>query len=249
MQGGRYSRPTSAMVLAAGLGKRMRPLTDHLPKPMISIAGRTMIDRVLDKLVEAGVRKAIINTHYKAEMLADYIKKRQQTIDMELIISYEEVLLETGGGVAKALPYIGDEPFYAINSDIVWLDGKQPALDHLASVWDSETMDGLLLLHKVSRAIGYNGNGDFDLIGDHQLKRDNSPSFPYVFTGVQILSPKLFTDIPEGPFSLNVLYGRARQSSGVLNRIGGVEHTGDWLHIGTPEGVRLAEEFIENKDA
>jgi N-acetyl-alpha-D-muramate 1-phosphate uridylyltransferase len=239
--------PTCAMVLAAGLGKRMRPITDRIPKPMVEVAGRMLIDRALDKLQQAGVEKAIINTHYKAELLAAHIEKRRSELAMELIISYEDTLLETGGGVAKALPYIGDEPFYVINSDIMWLDGDIPALNRLADSWDGSQMDALLLVNKVASAVGYDGKGDFDLREGGVLERTDSRHFPYVFTGLQILSPALFTDIPSGAFSLNVLYGRARAASGVLNRIGGLEHTGDWLHIGTPEGVALAEAFLKKR--
>ena len=238
------THPTCAMVLAAGLGKRMRPITDHIPKPMVAIAGIMLIDRALDKLAAAGVKKTIINTHYKAPLLAAHIEKRRQDMDMELIISYEETLLETGGGVVAALPHMGKDPFYVINSDIMWVDGKKPALDLLAENWNSSTMDALLLVHPKEKAVGYDGKGDFELLPPNQLRRDDKPQFPYVFTGLQILSPLLFTDVPSGPFSLNVLYGRARQASGVLDRINGLENPGHWLHIGTPEGIGLAERFL-----
>jgi MurNAc alpha-1-phosphate uridylyltransferase len=242
-------RPCCAMLLAAGLGKRMRPITDHIPKPMVEVNGVMLIDRALDKLAAAGIEKTIINTHYKADMLAAHIEKRRADLPMELIISYEETLLETGGGVVKALPYIGSAPFYAINSDILWCDGLIPALERLALAWDSQAMDALLLVHKVKDAVGYDGSGDFTLLEGGRLERNQAAQFPYVFTGLQILSPQLFTEyasaIPTGPFSLNVIYGAAREASGVLHRICGLEHDGAWLHIGTPEGIALAENYLK----
>lgn len=234
-----------AVVLAAGLGKRMRPLTDHIPKPMVEVAGSTLIERVLNKIADTNIEEVIVNSHYKAEVLEEWLLSRQLSHPSpHIIISREEELLETGGGIAKILPHLENRPFFVINSDILWVDGLDPALKRLAAAWDAEKMDALLLVHKVKKAVGYDGKGDFYLRESGELVRENHAEHPFVFTGVQILSPRLFHDVPEGGFSLNVLYARHRKPDGVLTRIYGIEHEGDWLHIGTPEGVLLAEKFL-----
>lgn len=238
--------PEWAVVLAAGLGKRMRPLTDHIPKPMVEVGGHRLIDRALQKLAECGVNHVIVNSHYKAEVLEKHLERWQNSHHFSrVIISRETELLETGGGVARALPHLGNQPFFVINSDILWVDGVIPALEHLANSWDDSTMDALLLVHDVKKAIGYDGKGDFHLRASGELERAAGTEFPFVFTGVQILSPRLFTETPGSIFSLNVLYAKYRKPDGGLGRIHGIAHTGDWLHIGTPEGVELAEKFLQ----
>lgn len=241
-----HKGPKSAVVLAAGLGKRMRPLTDHIPKPMVQVAGVTLIDRVLTKIADAGVGQIIVNSHYRAEVLEKHLQEHLLLHPFpNIIISREDILLETGGGVAKVLPYLTEGPFFVINSDILWIDGIEPALSKLIAAWDDSKMDALLLVHNVKKAVGYDEKGDFFLRPSGELVRGQEAEHPFVFTGIQILSPRLFHEAPDGAFSLNVLYGRGRKHDGSLPRIFGVEHEGDWLHIGTPEGVQLAENFLE----
>lgn len=227
---------SSAMVLAAGLGLRMRPITATMPKPLVPVRGRTMLDRALDALAAAGVANCIVNTHYLGHMIAAHLNGRTAP---PVRISAEEVLLDTGGGVARALPMLGPGPFYSVNADILWEDGpRAPALARLASAFDAGTMDALLLVVALDHAVGYDGAGDFFLDGGRLARRGTAAHAPYVFTGVQVLHPRLLhQECPEGPFSLNVLYDRAMAEG----RLAGLVHDGRWFHIGTPEGLRLAE--------
>lgn len=217
------------MVFAAGLGLRMRPLTLDKPKPLIEVGGRTMLDRALDHLVHAGVQKVVVNTHYLAGQVEGHLRSRD---DLEITILREPVLLETGGGLKNALPYLGVEPIYVINSDIVWVDGETPALSNLCLHWRPE-MDVLLLLIERSRATGYDGMGDFSL-GENGLLTRPDGFRPYVFGGVQIVKPGIVANNPEEIFSLNQHYFNNPRAYGVV-------HDGMWLHIGTPEGLKLAE--------
>ena len=233
--------PSHAMVLAAGLGLRMRPLTEHRPKPLIPVAGRSMLDRVFDRLDEAHVPHRVVNMHWLAEQIAAHLANHSG-----VILSHEDVLLETGGGVARALPLLGSRAFFVCNADIIWLDGTRPALARLAEAWDEARMDALLLLEPVERAFGYDGAGDFFRADDGRLTRRSAKlSAPFVFTGVQILHPRLFAAAPDGVFSLNILYDRA-QAAG---RLFGLEHDGDWLHIGTPETLKAAESWFAVRKA
>lgn len=234
--------PNHGMVLAAGLGLRMRPLTDKTPKPLIPVAGRCMLDRALDQLTAVGVTRRVVNTHYLADQVSDHLQRRQQDegLGAEIAVSHEPDLLDTGGGVTKALRLLGEEPFFVINGDIMWRDGAEPALRRLAERWDDAAMDALLLVHPRDKAIGYDGPGDFDLAGNGVLSRRVGDSASLVFTGVQILSPRLFAGAPSGAFSLNKLYDRALAAG----RLYGLTHTGQWFHIGTPDGLRLAEDRL-----
>jgi MurNAc alpha-1-phosphate uridylyltransferase len=234
--------PKKAMLLSAGLGTRMKPLTDNLPKPLIPVAGVTLIDRALDWFATAGIEEAIVNTHYKAEMIEKHVAKRKQP---RVQISYEDIVLETGGGIKKALPFFGTTPFFSANSDVICLDGKIPAPHRLWQAWDDAHMDALLLLHPVSNAVGYDGKGDFFLEQGKLRRRLNHPSAPLVFTGAQLLHPRLFEGAPEGPFSLNVLYNRAMAEDGALHRVSAVVHDGAWLHVGDPQGLAKAETFLK----
>lgn len=226
----------SAMVLAAGLGLRLRPITERMPKPLVPVAGRTMLDRALDALDTAGVEACVVNTHYLGGMIETHLTERMRP---RIHLSREDVLLDTGGGVARALPLLGDAPFYAVNADIVWEEAKgQPALNRLAQAFDAERMDALLLVVPVERAVGYDGPGDFFLDGDGTLRRrGDARAAPFVFTGLQVLHPRLIRDVPDGPFSLNLLYDRARAAG----RLAGLVHAGRWFHVGTLEGLHLAE--------
>ena len=227
--------PKTAMVFAAGLGKRLRPLTDTVPKPLLKIAGRTILDRVLDRLVAAGIGKAVVNTHYLADQVETLLAARQKP---EIVLSFEPSLLETGGGVKNALPLLNGVPFYVINGDVLWLDGAHDTLIHLGRNMEADSMDGLLLLNPVVNAGDYRGQGDFflDQMG-HIRRRQPREVAPFVFTGIQILHPRLFEKTPDGPFSLNLLYDRAIASK----RLYGIVHDGEWFHIGTQAGLARAE--------
>lgn len=230
------------MVLAAGLGTRMRPLTERVPKPMIEVAGHTLIDRALDHLVAAGVTRAVVNTHYKARLLERHLAGRKSP---EIVISREDDLLDTGGGVKKALPYFGDEPFFVANSDALWLDGYRPALSRLVHAWNGRRMDALLLLHPTVAINAYQGLGDFFLDPEGPARRRCEDEVaPFVFAGVQILHPRLFRDAPEGRFSLNLLYDKAERAG----RLYGIRHDGPWYHVGTPESIAQAEALIAGRD-
>ncbi len=225
-----------AMVLAAGLGTRMRHLTADRPKPMVPVLGRPLIDRTLDRLGEIGVGEAVVNLHYRPDMLRAHVSGRKAP---GVVFSDETgLLLETGGGVAKALPLLGDAPFMVVNSDNIWIG--EDAFAPLAAGWDAGAMDALLMLVPVERAIGYSRAGDFFLGGEKLIRRGDAPSAPYVFTGAQILSPSLFDDVPEGPFSLNLVWDRAIAAG----RAFGIVHPGAWCDVGTPEGLAEAEEAL-----
>lgn len=232
----------TAMVLAAGLGTRMQPLTEDQPKPLISLAGQSLIDRVLDHLDEAGVSKIVVNTHYKAEMLERHLSKRDN-----LTFSPEPDLLETGGGVKNALPLLGDDRFFVVNSDAAWLDGPTPTLYRLSQAWDESEMDALLLFQRIVSVRGTVGPGDFflDSTGIATRRRERAVA-PFLFTGVQILHPRLFEKAPDGPFSLNLLYDAAEEAG----RLRAIVHDGEWYHVGTPRQREIAEyEIIHGNDS
>lgn len=229
-----------AMILAAGLGTRLRPITDVTPKPLVKVAGRALIDYCFDLLRQAGISRAVVNKHHLAEQISDYA---EAVTDLEVNVSDEtQALLETGGGVKKALPLLGELPFFVLNSDVIVLDTGASSLLQMHDMWEDGKMDALLLLHPVETAVGYAGSGDFHLGADGRLtRRMQGEGAPYLFTGVQLLNPVLFDDMPEGAFSLNLLYDKALASG----RLYGLVHHGHWLHVGTPEAVIEAGERIE----
>jgi N-acetyl-alpha-D-muramate 1-phosphate uridylyltransferase len=230
--------PRRAMVLAAGLGLRMRPITLRVPKPLIEIGGRSMLDRAIDSLEAAGVEEVVVNAHYLADAIEHHVTARRSP---RLRLSLETARLETGGGIARALPLLGTEAFFAVNGDILWRDGPTPTLACLAAAWDPGRMDALLMLHPVETAIGYDGPGDFALNDDGTLsRRADGYCAPYLFAGIQILHPRLFDGAPEGSFSLNLLYNNAIATG----RLHGTVHGGSWCHVGTPADIPLAEEFL-----
>ena len=233
------SAPRRAMVLAAGLGTRMRPLTDVMPKPLVKVAGRALIDHVLDRLAEVGVEQAVVNVHYFADQIQQHLSQRKTP---KIVISDERgLLLGTGGGVKKALPELGDAPFFHINSDTIWIDGVKPNLTLLAEVFDGKSMDALLLLAPTTESVGYTGRGDFAMAPDGRLrKRDEQEVAPFVFAGAAILSPALFKGAPSGEFSLTALFDRAAEAG----RLHGLRLEGLWMHVGTPEAVAAAETAI-----
>lgn len=227
--------PRTAMVMAAGYGKRMRPLTNTRPKPMVELMGRSMIDRILDRLQAIGVEQVVVNTHHLAQMLENHLVQRTAPA---IEISREAEILDTGGGVKAALDKLGDESFFVLNGDVFWLDGHAPALQRLADEWQPAKMDALLLLNATTAAIGYEGPGDFqlDTFGNARRRLEFEVA-PFAFTGVQILHRRLFDYAPDGPFSLNLLYDQAEASE----RLFGLRHDGLWFHVGTPQDLELAE--------
>jgi len=229
-----------AMVFAAGLGTRMRPLTDKVPKPLIEVAGRSILERILDALEKAGVEEAVVNTHYFANQVEAKLARRTQP---KILLSHEKELLETGGGVAKALPLLSSDPFYVVNGDVLWSDGVRDTLLRLVQSWRDSEMDVLLLVHPVVRSYGYRGAGDFflDQLGGVRRRKMHEVA-PFVFTGIQVLHPRLFRHAPSRPFSLNLLYDRAIESS----RLFAIVHDGDWFHIGTPKDLTFAEAELGN---
>jgi N-acetyl-alpha-D-muramate 1-phosphate uridylyltransferase len=229
--------PAKAMVLAAGLGLRMRPLTDRMPKPLVQVAGRALIDHVLDKLGAAGVTEAIVNVHYLPDQIIDHVGSRTQP---RVIISDErDKVLGTGGGVVNALPLLGDAPFFHVNADTMWIDGVRPNLARLAEAFDPSRMDILLLMAPTTSSIGYGGSGDYAMLPDGALrKRRENQVVPFVYAGVAILSPSVFADAPSGDFSLTKMFDRANEQE----RLFGLRLDGTWMHVGTPDAVHAAEE-------
>jgi N-acetyl-alpha-D-muramate 1-phosphate uridylyltransferase len=230
-------KPTRAMVLAAGLGLRMRPLTDRMPKPLVPVAGSPLLDHVLDKLAGAGVGEAVVNVHYLPDQIIDHVAKRTRP---RVIISDErDAVLGTGGGVVKALPLLGNAPFFHLNADTMWIDGVRPNLTRLAEAFDPARMDILLLMAPTASSIGYSGSGDYAMASDGALrKRKENQVVPFVYAGVAILSPSLFAEAPAGEFSLIKLFDRA----GEQERLFGLRLDGVWMHVGTPDAVRAAED-------
>jgi MurNAc alpha-1-phosphate uridylyltransferase len=227
------------MVLAAGLGKRMRPLTDTVPKPLVQVAGKALIDYTLDRLADAGVETAVVNVHYFADKIEGHVKGRTRP---KIVISDERAeLLDTGGGVVKALPLLGSAPFFHVNSDTIWIEGVTPNLKRLGAMFDPPTMDGLLLLAATATSIGYDGRGDFSMSPDGRLSwRTERDVVPFVYAGAAVLSPALFAGAPPGAFSLNTLFSRAIEAG----RLFGTRLEGTWMHVGTPAAVKAAEDAI-----
>jgi MurNAc alpha-1-phosphate uridylyltransferase len=233
-----HSFSPTAMVLAAGLGARMRPLTLTKPKPLQPIGGRPMLDITLDKLVAAGIKRAVVNTCYLAEQIEEHLKSR---CDIEIIVSRENELLDTGGGIAKALPYFEGLPFFALNADLPFFDGDKPSLVHMRETWSPEIMDSLLLVMRTQHARGFSPDGDFAMEKDGRLKRKGvPPPRPFVMISAQILTPALFAHSPAKVFSNNVIWDDAE----VKGRLYGIEHQGTCFHVGTPEDLRHANELL-----
>ncbi len=228
----------TAMILAAGLGKRMRPLTASQPKPMVRVAGKPLIDHALDRLADAGIAKAVVNVHYLADVLEAHVFARQSP---RVTVSDERAqLLETGGGMVKALPHLPD-PFFALNADNIWLDGPKSAFHDLSRRWNPDEMDALLLVVPHARAMNFNGPGDFHMDAMGRLSRRRAGRIaPFIFTGIQLVSHRLLRDAPEGPFSTNILWNRAMEEG----RLFGISFTGLWFEVGTPQMIRPTEEAL-----
>ncbi|WP_086735690.1 nucleotidyltransferase family protein [Erythrobacter colymbi] len=228
----------TAMILAAGLGKRMRPLTASQPKPLVRVAGKALIDHALDRLAEAGIGKAVVNVHYLADALEAHVLARKAP---QVTVSDERaLLLETGGGMTKALPQLPD-PFFALNADNIWLDGPKSAFHDLSRRWDPEEMDALLLVVPHARAMNFSGPGDFHMDPMGRLSRRRPGRIaPFIYTGIQLVSHRLLRDAPEGPFSTNILWNRAMEEG----RLFGLSFTGLWFEVGTPQMIRPTEEAL-----
>ncbi|HEY1363975.1 MAG TPA: nucleotidyltransferase family protein [Xanthobacteraceae bacterium] len=227
------------MVLAAGLGTRMRRFNGNLPKPLVPVAGKALLDYVLDRLAEQGVERAVVNIHHLADQIERHLGKRRQP---QIVISDErDELLGTAGGVIRALPQLGHEPFFHVNSDTIWIDGVKPNLGRLAAGFDAGRMDALLLLAPTASSIGYSGRGDFCMDPDGRLRRRGERDVaPFVYAGAAILTPAFFAGAPAGPSSMSPLFDRAAQAG----RLYGLRLEGVWMHVGTPEAVAAAEAAI-----
>ena len=232
--------PSSAMILAAGRGERMLPLTERIPKPMLVISGSTILDRAIEHLFKTGIKKIVINTSHLASNIEDHITTRN---DNRLFLSSEKEPLETGGGVKRALPLLGKEAFYVINGDSVWVDGMKSPLLRLAESWDFEAMDILLMLAPLSSVNHFHGLGDFTMDQLGRLSRRSEKNVaPFSYMGISIVNPAIFVDAPDGAFSLNWAYDRAIKS----NRLYGAVHDGLWYHISTPADLELARNRFIN---
>lgn len=229
-----------AMILAAGLGNRMRPLTDTTPKPLIKVNGKTLIDHKIDAALDAGIETVVVNVHYLADQLEQHLAGRHNP---QIIISNErDALLDSGGGIFNAIKYFNDQPFYVLNSDTFWCHDNTPSLKQLASQWDPDQLDILMALADISQSVGFPGQGDF--FRDDQgllTRRGTAASAPLAFAGDYIVHPRIFRDLPEGPFSANMLFDRAIAA----HRLAGHQLDGLWLHVGTPQSIIDAEHAIK----
>jgi MurNAc alpha-1-phosphate uridylyltransferase len=239
----RSLKPNTAMVLAAGLGKRMRSFSSDMPKPMVEIAGVSLINRVLDKLDKANITKAVVNLHHKAEQLVEHLGLR--TNGPEIVFSDEKMsLLETGGGVRHALSLLGDDYFFVINSDALWGDGNDNTLLEMARFWDDDKMDVLLLVYETKNIPNYQGQGDFYLDTEGRLSRPNDgKTKQLLFTGIQIIHPRIVANFPERVFSLNKIYDKANEAG----RLYGISHKGMWHHVGSKTEVEIVEKLYAQK--
>jgi MurNAc alpha-1-phosphate uridylyltransferase len=229
--------PHTAMILAAGLGQRMRPLTDHTPKPLLRVAGKRIIDYGIAQLAAAGVARAVVNKHHLPEQIEAWAKTISKP---KLVVSDEsDAVLETGGGIVRALPLLGNDPFFVLNSDCFWTDKGTPALQRLSETWDDTKMDCLLLLSEPKQTTGYGGDGDFVIDADGRLIRQTHDALAYI--GGYIVHPRLFAGVEEGKFSMNVLWNKAIAAG----RLFGIKHEGHWLHVGTPDAIPKAEAYLK----
>jgi MurNAc alpha-1-phosphate uridylyltransferase len=236
----------TAMVLAAGYGERMRPFTLRMPKPLVPLAGRPLIDHVLDRLAASGVKTAIVNVHYLPEQLEAHLAAHQGKPPEILVSDERDVLLDTGGGTKKALPLLGRGPFFIHNADSVWSEGAAPALPRMLRLWNPAEMDCLLLLAPVTTSVGYAAKGDFSMGADGRLaRRGEDEVVPFAFAGVSLCDERLFKDAPDGRFSLNLLWDRALAKG----KLYGMRMDGRWMHVGTPDALAEAETLFERAGA
>ena len=240
------TRATTAMVLAAGFGERMRPLTLRMPKPLVPLAGKPLIDHVLDRLAAAGVDSAVVNVHYLPEQLEAHLASRNKFPPKTVVSDERGALLDTGGGTKKALRLLGRGPFFIHNADSVWSEGASPALSRMLRKWDPAAMDCLLLLAPSATSIGYAARGDFSMSSDGRLARRGANEIvPFAFAGVSLCDERLFEGAPEGSFSLNLLWDRSLAKG----RLYGIRLDGRWMHVGTPQALAEAEAAFEREGA
>ena len=227
----------SAMVMAAGIGKRMRPLTATRPKPLVRVAGKPLIDHSLDRIEAAGIGHVVVNVHYLADALEAHLAKQKRSFTLAVSDERGE-LLETGGGMVKALPLLKGDPILVVNSDNIWTDGPQDSIRNLARHWDGDRMDALLLVIRQASATGHGGKGDFHMDPGGKLSRRKPGRVaPFVYTGIQLISPRLLVGAPEGSFSTNLLWDRAIAAG----RLYGLSHMGQWFDVGTPASIAPTE--------
>lgn len=231
----KIEKPERAFILAAGMGARLRPYTDKCPKPMVPVNGKPIIDYALDKLLVVNIDNVTVNLHYLGDVLEEHLSSR---VRPAITLSREESLLDTGGGMKKALSTMGGKPFYALNGDALWTDGPQPALARLATVWDSRRMDLLLLLQPVGRMVLTRGVGDYDIMPDGRAVRSKDKTGTHMWTSLRICHPRLFENTPDEPFSFLELMDKAEAAG----RLYALEHDADWHHINTPEELESVEE-------
>jgi MurNAc alpha-1-phosphate uridylyltransferase len=235
--------PKTAMLLAAGRGIRLRPVTDTLPKPLVEVGGRRLLDHAIDRLKLAGVQRVVVNVHYLAEQICRHLAGR---VSPEIVISHENATaLETGGAIVKALDLLGPDPFYVVNGDSLWLDGKTSALHRLAHMWNPDRHDAILLLQRTATAVGYDeSHGDFSLdqLGQPAWRREQEV-VPYLYAGVQLIAPRLFQGLAAEPFSVLKIWREVLAAG----RLGALVHDGEWYHISTPEGLALVRERLETR--
>ena len=231
------ARIESAMVMAAGMGKRMRPLTATRPKPLVRVGGKALIDHSLDRIEAAGIGQVVVNVHYLADSIEAHLASHPH--DFSVAISDErDQLLETGAGLVKALPLLTGDPILVVNSDNIWTDGPQDSLLELARHWDGDRMDALLLVIRQASATGHRGMGDFHMDGAGRISRRKAGRVaPFVYTGIQLISPRLLVDPPQGPFSTNIFWDRAIKAG----RLYGMSHMGQWFDVGTPAAIAPTE--------
>ena len=228
------SKPEKAFILAAGYGSRMKPLTDTRPKPMVEIAGKPLLDYILEHLVEAEVREVVVNAHHHGDQIVDWAETRAERFGLPVHVSVEEELLDGGGGVKNALSYFEDEPFYVIAGDAFWVNAlEQGTLADLAKRWDADKMDCLLLLQDANRMTLTKGVGDYDLNADGRCMRSLDKTGTHMFTSLRIDHPRIFEETPEGSFS----FLECMDAAQAAGRLFGLEHQGDWYHISTPEDL------------
>ena len=232
-------KANKAMILAAGLGRRLQPITINTPKPLVNVAGKPIIGYAIDHFVKAGLERLVVNVHYLADQVISYLEERN---DIEIIVSDEtNQILDTGGGIKKALPFLGNNPFFTCNSDIIWHDKYEEALMSLLSAWQNNDMDALLLLKSTESAFGYKGKGDFFMESNGRVRRKNAEeSAPFVFAGLQLIKPNIFEEYIEEPFSLNKIFDKLLSSG----RLFGFVYNGNWLHIGDIDGLKVAENYF-----
>ena len=234
-------RPDTAFILAAGEGRRLRPYTDNIPKPMVAVNGRPIIDQALDHLAAANVKNVFVNLHYKGDVLQEHLSK-QNTVP-HLFFSAEDELLDTGGGVKKMIPQIGDDAFYVLNGDALWTDGETAALDRMAMHWNPDIMDILILLQPVNTMVLTQGFGDYTVTEDGRAIRSHDKSGTHMWTSIRICKPEIFSTAPDGAFSFLKLLDEAETKG----RLYALEHDADWHHISTPADLERVDKALNRQ--